>query len=263
MDAAALYQSGQLQAAIDAQIQVVKGAPADQAKRLFLFELAAFAGDLERSRKQLDAISYESVELQAALSTYRQLLDSEVKRRRWFSEGLAPQYLMDPPNHVQKRVEAVNRIREGNLAEARTLLDEANDELGLISGVLNEKPFAEIRDADDLFGTVLEVFARGEYFWVPLEQVELIAINPPRFPRDLLWIPARLETIDASGEVFLPSLYPNSHVHADDQVKLGRMTDWSESDEGPILGQGLRMFLVGDETPSILDWRELRIGAAV
>ncbi len=262
MDATALYQAGKLTDAIAAQLQAVKTAPGDQAKRLFLFELAAFSGDLDRARRQLDALDYEEVELQVARSGYRQLIDSEEKRRRLFRDGLAPQFLIDPPAHVQTRLDALNRLREKRGAEALALLDEANNALPALKGQLNDAAFHELRDADDLFGSVLEVFARGEYFWVPLEQVELIAILPPRFPRDLLWIPARLETIDASGEVFLPALYPNSHEHADEQVKLGRMTDWKETSDGPVLGAGLRMFLAGDDTPTILDWRELKIDHA-
>ena len=35
--------------------------------------------------------------------------------------------------------------------------------------------------------------AHGAYYWVPLEQVETITMNVPKAPRDLLWVPARLE----------------------------------------------------------------------
>ena len=64
-----------------------------------------------------------------------------------------------------------------------------------------------------------------------------MAMNPPRFPRDLLYVPARLELADEAGEVFLPALYPGSHEHADDQVRLGRMTDWKALEGGPTLGR--------------------------
>jgi len=95
---------------------------------------------------------------------------------------------------------------------------------------------------------VLEVMARGEYFWVPLEMVDSIAANPPRFPRDLIYLPARLTSRDGSeAEVYLPALYPNSHEHPDEQVQLGRSTDWKQADGGPVLGAGARTYLVGDE----------------
>jgi type VI secretion system protein ImpE len=118
-----------------------------------------------------------------------------------------------------------------------------------------------LRDCDDLFGPMLEVMAHGNYFWVPLEHVHSLTMNGPKFPRDLLWIPARLETDDATGDVFLPALYPRSHEHADNQVKLGRMTDWNSTEGGPTLGVGSRTFLVDDDAVSLLEWRELTIGS--
>ena len=88
-----------------------------------------------------------------------------------------------------------------------------------------------------------------------------MAINPPRFPRDLLWIPAHLEVRDGpSGDAFLPALYPRSHEHPDPQVKLGRVTDWPSAESGPVLGVGARLFLAGDEEISLLEWRQLVMG---
>jgi type VI secretion system protein ImpE len=115
-------------------------------------------------------------------------------------------------------------------------------------------------DCDDLLGTVLEVMAKGEYFWVPLESIATIAMNPPKYPRDLIWAPARLESQEeASGEVFLPALYHKSYEHADEAVKLGRTSDWIETG-GPVLGRGGRMFLYGEDSIPLLEWRELVIG---
>jgi type VI secretion system protein ImpE len=259
MNASDLFKAGKLKEAIDTQIQEVKSHPGDQAARLFLFELLAFTGDLDRARRQLDAIKYDNPEVDLALGSYRQLLEAEQLRRRLFTDGLKPAFLADPPEHVNQRLEAINRLREGRPTEALALLEKANADCSEFRLLLNGKTYDSLRDADDLFGTVLEVLAQGRYFWVPLEQLETLALNAPRFPRDLLWAPARMEMSGSMGEVFLPTLYPNSHTHADEQVKLGRATDWKQEPGGPVLGVGLRMFLVGDETTSLLDWRELEV----
>ncbi len=127
-------------------------------------------------------------------------------------------------------------------------------------GRLNGKPFEHLRDADDLFGSVLEVLSQGAYYWVPLEQVASLAMSAPRSPRDLLWAAAHLDVRDGpEGDVFLPALYPGTHEHADDAVKLGRATDWKGGEAGPVLGVGLRTFLAGDDPITLLDWRELEI----
>jgi type VI secretion system protein ImpE len=157
-------------------------------------------------------------------------------------------------------LEAVGRLRDQRPAEAALLLSKAAEASPALAGFLNNKPFALLRDADDLFGPVLEVFAKGVYSWVPLEQVDSLAMNPPRFPRDLLWVPARLTIREGpSGEVFLPNLYPGSHEHASDSIKLGRETDWQAAEGAPVRGLGARTFLVGDDGVGLLEWRELQI----
>jgi len=76
MNAAELYKSGKLAEAIEAQLLEVKANPLDQARRFFLFELAMFSGDLDRARRQIDALNYTDNDLQRAAMGYRKLIDS-------------------------------------------------------------------------------------------------------------------------------------------------------------------------------------------
>src|SRR5262249_22711443 len=162
--------------------------------------------------------------------------------------------------HARLRLEAINRLREGKPGLAAELLAEADRASPPVSGALNGDLFTALRDLDDLFGTVLEVFAKGKYYWVPLEQIDVLVMNKTRFPRDLLWYPARIETRGGpKGEVFLPVLYPDSHEHPRNEIKLGRETDWKPIENGKVLGLGRRDFLVDDQTVSILEWRQLEV----
>jgi type VI secretion system protein ImpE len=257
MTASDLFRSGKLPEAIDAQTQDVKANPGDHGKRLFLFELLAFAGELDRARRQIDAINYREADRDMAVLVYRKLLDAEQARRRLFQEGVKPLFLVEPPEHVRHRLDAVNCLREGRADEAAQLLARANEAAPHLRGRLNDKLFTLWRDADDLFANVLEVFSQGSYYWLPLEQLETLSMNPPHFPRDLLWVPTHLQVRDGpTGDVFLPALYPGSWEHADDQVKLGRATDWKES-SGVTLGVGLRTFLVDDDPLSLLECRQI------
>ena len=63
---------------------------------------------------------------------------------------------------------------------------------------------------------------------------------------------------DEEGDVFVPALYPRTHESGDDQVKLGRMTDWRELEGGAMLGVGLHTFLRDEDDVSLLEWREWR-----
>lgn len=258
MQASELYKAGRLREAIDEQVLAVKGAPTDHARRLFLFELLVFSGDLDRAQRQIEAVEYKDAELDAATAVYRKLLDSEQARRDVLARGTLPGFFGEPPDHLRLRVEAIGRLREGRPSEAAEILARANDAVPAFTGQLNGRPFQSLRDADDLFAGVLEVMAHGRYFWVGLEQIRLVTMSAPRFPRDILFIPAHLELADEQGDVFLPALYPGSHEHSDDQVKLGRMTDWKELEGGATLGVGLHTYLQDDDAIGLLEWREWR-----
>lgn len=264
MNAATLFKEGRLPEAVDAQVQEVKTNPADPNRRLFLFELLAFSGDLVRARKQIDAVQYGEVERDRSVAAYGKLLEIEDLRRRLFSASLRPKFLSEPPEHARLRLEAVDRLRENRPAEASELLQKADAAAPELQGSLNDKPFTSLRDCDDVFASVLEVIADmgGEYgyYWVPLEQVASVEAKLPQHPRNLIWFPAQLQLRSGpTGNVFLPALYPNSHEHPDPQVKLGRLTDWKAAEGGPVQGVGLRMFVADDDALPLLEWRRLRI----
>jgi type VI secretion system protein ImpE len=260
MNASELYKAGRLQEAITAQMGHIKDDPLNQSKRVFLFELLLFAGDLDRARKHLGTVKYDDPAVQLAVSHYQNLLEAEAARRKLFSDGEAPGFFMEPPAHLQLRLSAVAMLREGKATEATQLLKQADEAFPVeqLKGSLNEKPFVGLRDADDVFGPILEVMARGRYFWVPLDQVLGVAANAPKYPRELIYMPARLTLNDGQeGEVFLPALYPGTQDHADEKVKLGRGHDWQAGPGDVVRGRGSRLFLVGDDNVPLIDWRNL------
>ena len=257
MDPATLYRDGRLAEAIEAQLAIVKAHPTDQAKRLFLFELVCFAGDLDRARRQIELLNYSDPGLDAAAQAYRKAIDAEESRRKLFRDGVAPQFFAGAPDHCVLRLKAVQALRSGQPEEASRLLGEADEATPKPPGLLNDRPFALLRDADDLFSGVLEVIAHGDYYWVPLEEIVSLTVMPPQYPRDLIYLPAKLELADAHGDVFLPALYPGSHEHSDNAIKLGRMTDWKPLDDQRALGVGLKLFLMDDDDLALPDWRSL------
>src|SRR5436305_6288163 len=139
MNASELYAAGRLQDAIKAQTDAVKAAPADPNKRLFLFELQAFAGDLERARRQIDAVKYDEPERDAAVAAYRTLLDAEEARRKLFRDGVQPSFFHPAPDHARLRLEAVQRLREKHDPEAAALLNRAAEATPSLKGEFNER----------------------------------------------------------------------------------------------------------------------------
>jgi len=257
--AKALLDAGELGAAIEQLISDVKANPTDTTLRTFLFELLCFAGEWERAEKQLDVIGHQSVQTAIGVQAYRNNIKAEQDRARLFSDGLQPHFLNEPPPYVDLLLTANNRLREGNAAEARELLDRAEEERPALSGKLNDNhAFADFRDYNDATGSVLELIIKDQYTWLPFEQIKRIEIAAPKNLRDLLWASARVESTDGTmGEVFLPTLYAGSFEHESEQVKLGRMTDWRERGEDIYTGVGMRLFLMDEEDKALLEVRSI------
>ncbi len=259
-----LYQAGRLDEAIAASLAEVKKHPADTSRRGFLCELLCFAADWERADRQLETILQQDPSTAAGLSLFRQLVRAELWRQQFFEEGRVPELLTEPTPLLQLHLRASIALREGGVSEAAQLLREAEDQRPRISGQCDGQSFSDWRDLDDLTACVFEVLtSTGKYFWVPFERVELIEFHAPERPRDLLWRRAHMIVTEGpDGEVFLPTIYPSTRHRTDDQLRLGRGTDWEGEEGGPVRGVGQRMFLVGDEDRSIMDLKEVRYNVA-
>jgi type VI secretion system protein ImpE len=253
-----LYQAGQLQAAIEALTAEVRSKPADAPTRIFLFELLSFAGDWDRARKQIDVLAQAGPNEALAVQVYLANIEAERARARLFSEGLQPHFLNEPPPYVDRHLEAINRIREGNVAEARALLDTAEEERPALPGTLNGKPFADFRDCDDVIGPVLELIVKDKYTWLPFEQIRRLEIGAPSKLRDLVWARAKVEALDGTiGDVYVPALYEGSCRNADDRLRLGRMTAWIPLSEDLARGAGLKAFQAGEDDVALFEARQV------
>lgn len=262
MTAASLFEAGDLSVAVAKTIENLRQQPTNLALRSSLFEFLCFQGDLDRAEKHLDVVCQQDATSEWAVQVYRNILMAERNRRRLWSDGLAPEFLVDPPGYLQQHLQAINRLREGNAAESATLLNESVQQRGEVVARRGDGPAAAFQDCDDVLAPVLELIILRDYLWVPLEQVKVLEVSAPERPRDLIWAPVRLELQDGSQRRgYMPVLYPGTHQQPDDQLKLGRKTDWRETG-GPMLGVGQKMFLHGDEAISLLDLREVRFGAA-
>lgn len=257
--ALALFDAGKLGPAIEELTREVKANPADTARRTSLFEMLCFTGDWDRAERQLDVIAHQSAQAEVGTQVYRNNIKAERDRHRLFSAGLQPHFLVEPPTYVDLHLAAIDRLREGNATGAREALDRAEEERPALVGKINNQQFQDFRDYDDLVGPVLELIVQDKYTWLPFEQIKQMEIAAPRNLRDLVWASARVESVDGTiGEVFLPALYAGSSQHPNDQVRLGRMTDWKQVGEDLYRAVGLRLFLVDDEDKPIFEARTVK-----
>ena len=232
MNAQQLFQAGKLKEAIQALNVDVRDHPSDSKRRTFLFELLCFAGEYDRAEKHLDILAEGGPNSGMGALLYRSALQAERTRQELFQNQ---QYPKSP---------------------------EGSTEAQSVSGTLNGKPFQTIEDADPRIGPRLEVFAGGNYLWLNLEHLASLDIPPPQRLRDLLWCPATLRAGPALKstelrEVFLPVLTPFAWQHADDSVRLGRMTVFEDNKSGESLPVGQKMLLVDGEEIPLLEIRKL------
>lgn len=254
MQAKELFQAGKLNEAIEELLREVKANPNDEARRTFLFELSCFVGDWERAERQLDVIGHQSAQAELGVMVYRANMKAERERRRVFAEGVQPHFLREPPAYVDLHVAALGQICRGQMAEARVTLDRAEEERPAIAGKFDGQDFQDFRDYDDRLGPVLELIVKDKYVWLPFEQIKRVEISPPKQLRDMLWANASIEALDGTvGEVYVPALYPGSSDADNDQVRLGRMTDWKQASEDLYTAIGQRLFLVDGQDKSLFE----------
>lgn len=260
MKADELLDASQLSATVAELTQEVKHHPIDSRLRTFLFEVLCFSGEFERAERQLDVIGHQNEITGIGVEVYRHLIRAESARRKFFSNGLKPTFLVDPPEYVIHQLGAMNSLREGHAEEARACLTRAQEGSPPLRFRINGTEVSNFRDSDDRTASILEVFAQDVYVWVPLGQIHKVTINEPKHLRDLLWVPATMEVADRPpADVFLPVLYAGSEQDENEQIRLGRMTEWIRLGEGILGGVGHKTFIVGDEKKGLLEIRELEI----
>lgn len=227
-----LYEAGRLDDAVDALSARLRESPMDSRSRTFLFELLCFAGEFDRAEKHLDLLADLSPDAQVGAYVYRTALHASRERLEMFETRSFPS-LGEPPEAP--------------------------------SGSMNGTPFETIEDADPRIGARLELFAAGQYMWIPFKHVAQLQVEEPKQLRDLLWLPARITTgpelrdLDL-GEVLLPAVTPFAFRHDDPRVRLGRAADVvEEGDEA--WPEGTKVLLVDGEPMPLLDVRELVIGS--
>jgi type VI secretion system protein ImpE len=241
----------------------VKKRPSDTAARYLLAELLCFAGDWERVDKQLETIMQQRAESAVRVSLFRHLIRAEIARQQFYDEGRLPEFLVEVSPALRLHLDASIALREGNASEAAGLLEQAEQQRSRVAGHCDGEPFDDLRDMDDMTASLFEVLtSTGKYYWVPMERVELIEFHAPERPLDLVWRRAHMVVSGGpDGEVYLPVIYAGTARDGDDQLRLGRGTDWTGGDGAPVRGRGQRMYLAGEEGKPIMQIQRLQWGS--
>jgi len=258
MQAEQLLQQGDIDGTLQSLQQSVRERPSDPALRVFLFQLLCVTGDWQRALSQLQLTAELDTINLPMVQTYREAIACELFRQQVFSGRQSPLVFGDPPAWIALQVEALRLAGEGETDRSEELLQAAFTQAPANPGVIDGQPFAWLADADQRIGPVLEAIINGRYYWIPMQRLGKVEIDPPADLRDMVWAPARLHFENGGATVALiPSRYSGTEESGDAALKLGRKTLWRESAPEFYTGLGQRMFVTDIGDYSLLNTRSI------
>jgi type VI secretion system protein ImpE len=251
MNAITALAESRLADAIVLQTEEVAWEPKDSAARLFLFELLLLSGDLTGASNHLDRIQSNQPTWSDTRRRFQLLMRAEQRRS---PQIYRPRFLEDPPIQIKRRWNATRAHRLASSERTIYWLDRADASSPEVQGFVDGREFTGLRDTDDRFADLFELFLNGRYIWVPYDTVRSIRIRPAVGVSDVAFREAELILKD--GRTFttiLPTRYPGSGT-AGDHYALAEAADWTD-ESGLVCGIGAKILTFGDEDSPLTECR--------
>jgi type VI secretion system protein ImpE len=241
--------AGELTAALDATDPLAT-APTE---RLLRAELLALAGGFRGAAGELRGLRSDDPAWPPARRRFLHLLRAAHRRAR----GAKPVFLAEAPRHAKRLRRAARQVAAGDFDAAVRSADAAARTAPHIRGHVDGREFDGLRDADDRFVSVCEFCRKGEYVWLPWEQIARITLTPGKHPLDRAFRPARVR-LNTGEELdgHLPLIYPGDP--GDDALRLGLDSDLA-GEQGFTLGLGGKVLLLGEEELLLGDVRQIDV----
>ena len=258
-----LLRAGQPAEALAALQQQVRREPGEARHRVFLFQLLAVLGDLPRAAAQLEVAGQLDAQTLLMVQMYRAALECEFFRREVAAGRKTPLIFGEPAEWLALLVQSFQQGAQGAWPSALELRERAfaaapstPGQITLADGSTHS--FEWLADADPRFGPVLEVILQGKYYWIPLERIARLEIEPPTDLRDGVWAVAHFGwTTGAEAFGLIPARYPGTDTCGQPGLQLARQTDWAEPAPGFATALGQRMLASEATEFPLLDIRSI------
>ena len=242
------------------QLQIKRDASSPKL-RVHLFQLLCVIGSWQRALGQLQLSAQLDALAVPMAQMYREAIKCEMFRAEVFSGKRSPQVMGKPPAWTGLLIEALRLDGAGNSAGAAALREQAMDAAAPTACTIDNASCEWITDGDSRLGPVCEVYANGQYYWLPFESCTAIKMEAPVDMRDLVWAPAEL-LLPNEGRVpaLIPARYnetPALQKDNADALKLCRGTEWVESANDMWVGLGQRVWMSDVGEHPILDTRNI------
>ena len=211
--------------------------------RVFLFQLLSVQGDWERALTQLNTAAEMDASALAMAQMYREALQCEVLRaevfaghgRRWSSAS-----------RRRGSGSARSAAADGRGATTHAAGDAPRSGLRGGAGHAGHDRRPAVRNGSRMriprLGPVLEAIVNGRYYWIPIQHIRQIDVEPPTDLRDLVWMPAHFMWANGGEAVgVIPTRYPGSERSDDDIDPSGAQDRVGRSRRRSLPGLGQRM----------------------
>jgi type VI secretion system protein ImpE len=251
--------SGQLDMALSQLQDQIRKDPAKVEYRTFLFQLLAVMGQWDRAATQLKVAGEMDVGTLAMVKTYETALQCEVFRKEVFGGQRSPLIFGHPPQWLALQLQALQlQASEQNLEQSQKVRTQAFELAPTVSGTINGEAFDWLADADPRIGPAIEAVIKGQYYWIPLENIVTIHIEAPSDLRDLIWLPSHFTWTNGGETVgLIPTRYPGSEQIEDAQIQMSKKTEWIDKGHDLFTGIGQRMLTTDINDYPLMEVREI------
>jgi len=263
MEAEEALQQGNIDEALSSLENRIRQDPATPAPRIFLFQILALRGDWERALRQLKTLGELDPGTLAMAWCYRNAIQCEILRAKVFQGESSPSLIGEPGAWTALLLEALKLTVQGHADQGTSLRRQAFEQAPASAGIVDDKPFAWIADADSRIGPMLELMLEGRYGWAPFDTIAELHIEEPTDLRDLIWIPIHIHwTNGGKAHGLMPSRYPFSYRQEDPALALARKTVWENCGGEFYQGYGQRMWATDRDEFPLLTCRHIQMQTA-
>jgi type VI secretion system protein ImpE len=242
----------------DLQSQIKRDASSAKL-RIHLFQLLCVMGHWQRALEQLQLCAQLDAKALPMAQMYREAIRCEMFRGEVFAGKRTPQVMGKPPGWIGLLIEALRHDGSIQASTAAAMRAQAMDAAEPTPCSLDGASCEWLMDGDSRLGPVCEVYANGQYYWLPFESCAGIQIDLPADMRDLVWSSAEI-LLPNEGRIpaLIPTRYPEPaqlSLENADELKQSRATHWMENAPDVWFGVGQRVWMSDVGEHAILDTR--------
>ncbi|MDX1391262.1 MAG: type VI secretion system accessory protein TagJ [Rheinheimera sp.] len=252
----ALLKQGELIAATERAVVLLRDDPANADVRALYIELLCIQGALEKADQQLDMMVRQHPDYLVGAVNLRQLIRAASARQDFYQGGMTVKLFKAPDAMFETLLSLHLSVKEQDTSAAAQAAVKLEKLRSQIQVDINGAAVSDIRDLDDTLAGYLELFGTdGHYYLAKFNEIDSLQLKKPASVLDAVWRRAEIVIKDGpQGEVFVPMTYINSVRVAE---RLGKETNWQQHHEHLVTGLGHKMLMAGEQVLALSDIRTL------